>query len=166
MLAMSRDGSQLPHPEIPCKAVGMPSWRDTTSESAQDDLDNLLRIVMPLAEQTLASHGEMYPFGARISNDGEVGILGAETGLGDNPPSQQVLVGLYAGAHQESESLRAVAFVADVNANGGDAVRVELEHREGTALTVLVPYTRSRFTKKLTTGQMSVSLGQSRVFTA
>jgi hypothetical protein len=57
-----------------------------------------------------------------------------------------------------------VAFVADVPANGSDAIRVELEHQEGVALVVLLPYVRSRFKKSLTFGQMSVSQGQPQVW--
>ena len=82
---------------------------------------------------------------------------GAE--LGEQPPSQQVLDVLYAGARQRTDEHRAAAFVADVRAGGGDAIRVELEHREGTALVLLLPYSRSRFSKKVTLGPMSVGVG-------
>lgn len=142
----------------------MASWRDTASEAAQNDLDGLSNAVLPFAEQTLGRHGEFLPFGAAVDTDGPIGMLAADPGLGEQPPSQQVLDSLYAGARQQAEMRRAVAFVADVRTGGGDAVRVELEHREGTALVILLPYSRSRFTKKVTIGQMSVSLGERRIW--
>ncbi len=90
-------------------------------------------------------------------------MTAADPGLGDHPASDEVLALLYDGARTNASKARAAAIVADVRANGSDAVRVELEHREGVALVVLLPYKRSRF-KKLSFGQMSVAQGQSRIW--
>lgn len=110
---------------------------------AQNDLDVLLNSVLPFAEQTLAKYGELFPFGAGVDVGGQVAMLAADSGLGEHPASNQVLDALYEGARAEAASHRAVAFVADVRANGSDAVRIELEHREGVALVLLIPYSRS-----------------------
>jgi hypothetical protein len=142
----------------------MASWRDTASQTVQDDLDVLFSAVLPFAEQTLGKSGEMYPFGASIDDDGQVAMLAAALGLDDRPLSDDVLASLYVGAQEQSSQCRAFAFVADVRANGGDAVRVEVEHREGVALALLVPYARSRFKKTVTLGAMSVSVGPTRVW--
>ena len=40
---------------------------------------------------------------------------------------------------------RAAAVVADVHLPDGDAVQVELEHTEGPALTIQLPYSKKRF---------------------
>jgi hypothetical protein len=48
--------------------------------------------------------------------------------------AQDVLDMMYAGARSDSDSLRAVGFAADVTIADGDAVCVELEHRDGVAL--------------------------------
>jgi len=143
----------------------MASWRDSTSQQAQDDLDGLLNAVLPFAEQTISKYGDMYPFGAAVTSDGQLKMLVADAGGGERPASQDVLDGLYAGARQSKDEHRAVAFAADVKANGSDAVRVELEHREGTTLVLLVPYTRSRFKKTVTLGQMLGGLGERRIWT-
>lgn len=142
----------------------MASWRDTSSEMAQDDLDGLLNAVLPLAEQTLAKHGEMFPFGATVDNDGQITMVAADLGSGEHPPSSQVLDAMYEGVRSERDVRRAAAFVADVRANGGDAIRVELEHREGAAVVVLVAYSRARFTKKLSLGEMSAGPGRVRTW--
>ena len=42
--------------------------------------------------------------------------------------------------------------------------RVEVEHREGVALVLLVPYTRSRLRKTVTLGPMTVAIGPTRVW--
>lgn len=69
----------------------MASWRGSTSPLAQDDQDELLNVVLPRAEQLLATHGEMLPFGAGMAVDGVAGIFAADPGLGARPPSQAVL---------------------------------------------------------------------------
>lgn len=142
----------------------MASWRDSTSQQAQDDLDGLLNVVLPFAEQTISRYGEMYPFGTAVTVDGEFKMLAADPGAGENPASQEVLNALYTGAQETRGEYRALAFVADVKANGSDAVRVELEHQEGTALVLVVPYSRSRFKKTVTLGNMSGGVADRRVW--
>lgn len=143
---------------------GMASWRDSTSSQAQEDLDGLLNEVLSFAETRLSKYGEMYPFGAAVETGGKGRLLAADPGQGEHPSSLEVLETLYAGAREHRAELRAVAFAADVTANGSDAPRVETEHQEGVALTVLLPYARSRFKKSLTLGQMSVSAGERRIW--
>lgn len=145
----------------------MKTWRDTASATAQDDLDNLVNAVVPFAEEQLGQYGEFFPFGSTVSAEGQVAMLAADPGAGERPKSQLVLDALYAGARSGAANLRAVAVVADVRlARGGDAVRVELEHREGTALVVVLPYSRTRrgLKRTITFGQMTVSAGQQRVW--
>ena len=142
----------------------MTSWRDSVSQEAQDDLDGLLNAVLPLAENLLGKSGEFFPFGGLVSIHGEAAMTAADPGLGEHPASQDVLANLYDGARANASDSRAAAFVADVRANGSDAVRVELEHQEGVALVVLLPYALSRFKKTVSFGQMSVSAAQPRIW--
>lgn len=143
----------------------MASWRDSTSPQAQDDLDDLLNLVLPFAEQTISKYGEMFPFGAAVTTEGQVVMLGADPGSDEHPASQDVLAALYEGGRQMKADRRALAFAADVLlAGGSDAVRVELEHREGTALVLVVPYTRSRFKKTVAFGQVSGGAGERRIW--
>jgi hypothetical protein len=144
----------------------MTSWRDTASASAQEDLDNLLNVVLPLAQELLGKNGQFYPFGASISADGEASLTAADPALGDHPQPDQVLAGLYDGARADAAGNRAAAFVVDVLANGSDAVRVELEHRDGIALVVLVPYQPSTLNRVPKFEQMSVSPGEPQVWIA
>lgn len=123
----------------------MSSWRDTASEQAQSDLDLLLEVTLPFAEQQLEKRGEFFPYGAAVGDAGEVRQFASYDG-DEHPTSVAVLDMLIAGLRGERDSLRATAIVADVRLPelDGEAVRVELEHRDGHAITVLRPYVKRR----------------------
>jgi hypothetical protein len=160
-----RAGEHRPAIRSCCDAGNVASWRDRASEIAQSDLDGLLSAALPFAEQTLAKYGEMFPFGAGVNTAGEVIFIAADPGLGEHPPSTAILETLYESARSDAD-LRAAAFVADVLAEGKDAVQVELEHADGIALTVIVPYSRRRLTKKVKLGPMRLVAGQRRVWSS
>jgi hypothetical protein len=148
------------------RSGAMASWRDSTSQTAQDDLDGLLDAVLPLAERLVRKSGEFYPFGGVVSRQGETSLTAADPGVGEHPTSQDVLTQLHEAARAQRDETRAFAFVADVQVNGSDAIRVELEHEEGAALVVLLPYARNRFKKSVTLGAMSASQGRRRIWTS
>jgi len=60
----------------------MTSWRNSASQQAQDDLDGLLNITLPFAQQMLAKRSEFYPFGASVTASGETRLLAGESGPG------------------------------------------------------------------------------------
>jgi hypothetical protein len=138
----------------------MTSWRSTTSQQAQDDLDELLNAALPFAEDQIRKHGQFLPFGAVVRVDGDLHLIG-----GDGDDSFQMLETLYAGAREDAKVIRASAFVADVRTHGGDAIRLQVEHVEGRALEIVVPYRRSRVRGRVQFADMSVSAGPSRVWT-
>ena len=144
----------------------MASWRHSTPRPVQEDFDAVASAARDAALSFLTKSGEFFPFGITVGVDGDVGLAAADPGLGERPDSLTVLDSLYAGATENRGSYRAVGFVADVRANGGDAVRVDVEHRDGgLSLTILMPYQRKGLVKKVVTyGQMSVSEGQQRVW--
>ena len=144
----------------------MTTWRDTASASAQDDLDGLLNLVLPLAQELLGKNGQFYPFGASVSATGEASLTAPDPGPVDRQQPDQVLAGLYEGARASAADNRAAAFVVDVLVNGSDAVRVELEHRDGIALVVLVPYKPATLNRVPTFRDMSVAPGEPRVWIA
>jgi hypothetical protein len=125
----------------------MPSWRDSASQGCQNDLDALLAEALPAAQGFLAKYGEFFPFGFSMASTGEAGLVAASDGS-EHPDSTNLLKMLYDGLREQGESLRGAAVVADVRIKDpdGDAIRVELEHRERVALVVFLPY---RVQKKL-----------------
>ena len=68
------------------------------------------------------------------------------------------------GFRRELSLWRAVALVADVRFGDSDAIRVELEHLEGLAISVLVPYKRKRFGRGTDYSPMAVSLGPHNIW--
>jgi hypothetical protein len=143
----------------------MTSWRDSVPEAVQEDLDGLFNVALDAASEFLVKNGAFFPFGFSVDAEDAVAMFGADPGLGERPPSTEVLRLLGEGARADRERLRAVAIAVDVSLpDGGDAMRVELEHREGAVLEILVPYRRRRFGGKLTLGEMSVSEGQAQVW--
>lgn len=84
----------------------MASWRNSASQLAQDDLDELLNAVLPFAIETVGSRGELYPFGATIAKDGLIALSAAEPGVGERPTSKDVLALLRDGVTADKDSLR------------------------------------------------------------
>jgi hypothetical protein len=138
-------------------------WRDQVSPDAQDDVDGLLNAVLPFSEKMLADHGEFFPYGAAVSREGEMRMLSPWTGA-DRPPPDDLLDVLYEGVRAAASDTRAAAFVSDVRIGelDGDAVRVELEHREGVALVVLRPHRLSDGAVEY--GELILQSGASRIW--
>jgi hypothetical protein len=123
----------------------MTSWRETTSEQAQDDLDRLADATIAAARNFLDRNGEFIPFPIAIKADGELALIGLQQPeTTEIPLSQDVIDGIVDLFRDRRDSLRALAIGADVRIADEDieAIEVRLEHREGVSLSVLVPYLR------------------------
>lgn len=142
----------------------MTSWRDSTPDDVQSMVDGLVGLAIDAALSLLAKNKEFYPFGFE-ARGGEAGMIAADPGLGEFPESQAVLDLLLAGSRHQRDDVDAVAYACDVRlASGGDAIRVEFEHRDGLALEIVTPYRLKRFGRGVSTGQMAVSEGTRRIW--
>ena len=144
----------------------MTSWRETTSQQTQEDLDALLELTLPFAQQQLAEHGEFFPFAAAVGADGAPRLIAADPGLGERPTSTDVLDQLVGGLREQAGDIRAAALVADVRVGESDAARVELEHRDGQAICVLLPYKRRRLRRGVDYGELGAAPGQPRIWSS
>ena len=142
----------------------MTSWRDTASQQAQEDLDNLLNAALPFAQQMLDKNGEFYPYGYAVGIDGQLGMFGADPGQGEHPESVDVINLLVEGLRARRDQLRAAAVVADVRMSASDAIRVQLEHREGEVLATLLPYKKKRFGRGVDYGPMQATTSDRQVW--
>jgi hypothetical protein len=140
------------------------SWRDGASQQAQDDLDGLVGRALPFAEQMLDQHGELFPYAVALSDAGEARMVAADPDGGEQPASVDVLATLIDGLRAERDALRAVALVSDVRLTESDAVRVELEHREGQALAVYLPYKKKRVRRGVEYSDMTAGPGVPQVW--
>ena len=76
-----------------------------------------------------------------------------------------MLDALYDGCRSRRDSLDAVAFVSDVRLqSGGDAIRVDLEHKDGHALEILLSYRLKKLRGGIDLGEMSVAEGARRIW--
>ncbi len=121
----------------------MTSWRDEAPTGTQDDLDGLLDQALGYAEDRLPEGG-FAPVAFTVDLDGSVSMsaVGWDEGS-EPPPAAALLEGLRNGLRATRDGFRAVAVVLDAALpDGSDVVQVELEHADGQALSVLMPYAR------------------------
>jgi hypothetical protein len=141
------------------------SWRDDTPQPVQDDLDRLADRSLSAAQHFLEQDGEFYPFAMALTAAGAEEMSGADPGEGENPSSQAVIELLHEGLRAQREGLRAAAFIAPVETSDGDAVRVEVEHRDGgPALELLLPY-RGAGRRGSEFGELTAAPGDRSVWT-
>ena len=142
----------------------MTSWRESASQQAQDDPDDLLAASLPFAQEMLDKRGEFFPYAAAITASGETRLIAGDPGEGEQPTSVAVIDVLVAGLRTERDTLRAVAVVSDVRRSDSDAVRVELEHAEGASIVVFQPYRKKRFGRGVEYGQITAGQGEPHVW--
>lgn len=143
----------------------MTSWRDSASQQGQDDLDGLLNVTLPFAQEMLAKHSEFYPFGATVTVSGATRLLEGDPGQGEHPDSADVLSTLLERLRRARADLRAVAICSDVRLADSDAVRVELEHRDGQSIAVLMPYKKKRLDWGVEYGDLRGDTADKQVWT-
>jgi hypothetical protein len=136
----------------------MDSWRGSVPEAVQDHVDGMYSYALEAATAFLTKRGEFFPFSYWLFDDDDVAPVHADPGLGERPASVEVLKTLTEAARTERARLQTVATAADVTLlDGSDAVRIQIEHQDGVALQIVVPYRRRRSTGKVTLGETSVS---------
>ena len=142
----------------------MTSWRVTASQQAQDDLDGLLEPALEFAQHQLDKYREFHPYAVVVDVVGQQRMVAADT-RDEQPDSAHIITALIESLGDQRDELRAVAIVADVRLPdlGTDAVRVTLEHADGAALAVVLPYRPRRFGRgvdfgDLQAGEASVSI--------
>jgi hypothetical protein len=139
--------------------------RDEAPQPVQDDLDALARAAFDAAQQLLERRRDFAPFAVVVARDGGQSLVASAEGTAPDPGSQVLLEGLVASVREDRGRYRAVGFVALVFTRTGDAVRVELEHRDGGPATVLLrPCRPSRLRRRVWTGPVGESPGSRLVW--
>jgi hypothetical protein len=112
-----------------------------------EEIQELLNFLLPFAERMLTEHGEFYPYAVTMATDGEVSAVAAEAG-DEEPDVSDLLVELHVLLRERAAdgAIRASGIAADVtltdpdSGDTTDAVQVELDHAEGDAVDIYVPY--------------------------
>ena len=135
-----------------------------------DEIQEILNFLLPHAEDMLNRHGEFYPYAAALDADGEVSAVAADLGS-DSPDVGDLLVALHDGLRRQAAegSIRASGIAADVtltdpdSGETTDAVQVELDHADGDAVDIYVPYETGEGAIKF--GELVAAQGREPVFT-
>ncbi|AIC71189.1 Uncharacterised protein [Mycobacteroides abscessus] len=115
-------------------------WRSIASPQAQDDVDKLFGDAIKFVAVELAHADDFAPFMMVISLAGEISVR--RSAIATTPRDE---VGVVRGLELpgDGDQLRARAAVLDVTALvpvAGDAIKIKIEHAEGIAIDMLVPY--------------------------
>ena len=137
----------------------MHSSQDGIGPAAQGELDRLLTTALSLARQRLTESSDFEPFA--IIMDTESRILAADwdtSPLGKHPEVEELLAASIAQLRHVRDTAHATAIVINTRLarERTDAIEVRLEHADGKAVLVLLPYKRAKFGSHADYGQFSV----------
>jgi hypothetical protein len=114
---------------------------------AHPDLNKLLETMTPLAKRLLDEFGDFLPYGAIMKLDGAI-VDCAVSGEDENPPSKELINILTQDFQQRAAKgeIRAAGICCDVRVatpehpEKVDAIQFGLEHQNGEAVDVFLPY--------------------------
>ena len=139
----------------------MASWRDTTPQAAQDDMDVLLATALEVAQRQLAEEGALAPFGV-VADDQGLALRGIAPGGAED--TSRWSTSCTTGCGWSARGARA-AVVVDVRLpSGSDAIQVHVEHSDhrAPALVVALPYAGAG--EDLTYGDVAAAAEPPRVW--
>lgn len=140
------------------------SERLSRQERIQQDLDELLSQLAVLAKALIIRNGEFFPFGASIGKRGKYTLV-TPVPEADQPTSHDVVDAILSEIRSTRATLRACGVAAmAATAEGADAVRIELEHVEGSSLVIALPYARGDF-GAFAYGDMEALRAERRIWT-
>jgi hypothetical protein len=137
---------------------------------AREELNKLLSALLPYAQQELAKSREFYPFGATMARDGAIALVRGQAD--DEHPSSQALIDNIVANFQSMAASKeiiaaGVCFAVRVTPPGQpglvDAICTRLEHSDGEALDVLLPYNQ-KGDEEITYGALFAVQGSVRLF--
>ena len=119
----------------------------------KNECESLMGMLLPFAEEQLKKHGEFYPFGAVLLNDGTVEQTAAYDGNAF-PGSKEViqsLIGVHKALADEGKikvsGIVWNASVKDANGKETDSIVISLEHKDNYSVIVGEPYKIGLFKK-------------------
>lgn len=144
----------------------MPSWRDFLSENAQNQVDELCSLGIQFGRQELEAKGAFYPYATVIDESGQFQTLMVSPEEAEQfPDAQTVLDACRKYVDEQKDELIAMAVTSDVNTPDGDAIAVQIEHRDGVSLMLFLPYEQVlEPVRKVTFGELRAHAAEATVF--
>lgn len=136
----------------------MHSWGPDVDDAAQRDLDRVLDAGLRLAQAHLAEAAHFEPELVVVADDGRVlGLAADRAGLGKHPEVDEVLASAVRQLRRVRSEVVATALVINtrLHKERTDAIEVRLEHRDGAAATILLPYKRATFGARVDYGTLT-----------
>ncbi len=151
-------------------AAGQPAGQQIPEATAKD-FETLVNRSVPFALEQIDKQGEFYPYATVITKDGkfEPAVAKPKT---DRPTSQEVIDMLVEELRRRAAKgeLRVVCVVVggrlarDQSSAPEDVIQARLEHVDGTAVEVYVPWKRGK-DKKVQPGEGFAGRGVPQIFT-
>lgn len=115
--------------------------------NAKADAEKIVHDMLPFARKMLEEFGEFIPFGAAMTQNGDVKSVAARDNR-EHPPSQDVIDLLRSSFRSSASSkmYKATGIFYDVRIppreldDKTDAIAVELDHEDNYSVVVYVPY--------------------------
>ena len=136
----------------------------------REEIEQLLRYLLPVAEEQLNREGEFRPYAEML--DAEVEMNAVLVADDEQPDVGDLLLALHAELRERAAQgdIRASGIAADVtlthpdSGDVTDAVQLELDHAETEAVDVYVPYTSGD--EGVEFGELVATTGQAPIFRA
>lgn len=121
---------------------------DMSTKTPKQEAEELMNACVPLAKRMLNEHGEFYPYGGCMSQNGDIIHVGAKI-EGTNKPNSEPLIDLLRNDFHKSAvqgRCKATAVIFDVriplpgSGEKTDAIQVCLDHQDGYSVEVFFPY--------------------------
>lgn len=126
----------------------MHSWGDAISDATQAELDRLLNSALRLAQSRLSEAAVFEPVAVVVVEDGRVLELEPDReGLGKHPEADAIIDNAVRHLRRVRTEVRgtAIVFSTRLAKERTDAIEVRLEHRDGAAAVVLMPFKKATF---------------------
>ncbi len=142
---------------------------EALGDAARAELDALLAAALRIARQHLAEAATFDPFVLVVGQDGR--MLAAEVDrsqLERHPESEEIAEAAAAQLVGLASSVRATALTLNTRLakERSDAIEVRLEHHDGIALLILLPYKRPKFGGRTEFGELRTFRGAHEVWPA
>jgi hypothetical protein len=120
----------------------MAGWRDSVTQEAQADLDDLVDAAVEFALERIASVGEFLPFTLAVSTQGDRQAIQPNYPRGEDLPVTDQITAQWRAIADLRDSLRAAAVAVNVALPevNRDGIEISTEHREGVAIGLILPY--------------------------